>query len=345
MTTEQQTEARAPGLTEDDLQLLARHLLKRPLRPGELVQWTRRAARERMGFHAAFEAMVALPEYLTRAGVNPEHPPGHYYSPVVNPEELRGHFSVNRDVPVDDLPGLAIRDADLRAEFDLLSPHMRGLRFPETKADSHRFYAANGIFPLGDAIILAAMIGRHRPRRVIEIGSGFSTAAMLDAIGHFGLDTRITCIEPYPARLRANLRPEDAGRVTILEQMVQRTDPALFSALQAGDILFIDSTHVAKTGSDVCYEMFEALPRLAPGVLVHVHDIQYPFEYPDIWIFERRRSWNEIYMLRAFLMYNDRFRVVAFNNYFGRRHRQALEAAYGEGVANVGGGIWMQVAG
>jgi hypothetical protein len=155
----------------------------------------------------------------------------------------------------------------------------------------------------------------------------------------------ITCVEPYPTRLRNNLTEVDHARVTIIEDMVQKTDLALYDTLEAGDILFIDSTHVVKTGSDVCFEFFEILPRLKPGVIVHVHDIQYPFEYPDIWIFDKRRSWNEIYLLRAFLMYNDRFRVIAFNNYLGTHHRKVLEAAYGGPVGNVGGSIWMHVTG
>jgi hypothetical protein len=117
----------------------------------------------------------------------------------------------------------------------------------------------------------------------------------------------------------------------------------MYRSLGAGDILFIDSTHVMKTGSDVCFELFEILPRLAPGVIVHIHDIQYPFEYPEVWIFDKKRSWNEIYAVRAFLSFNTRFRVIGFNNYLGRFHKAKLEAAYGAEVRNSGGGLWMQV--
>ena len=95
--------------------------------------------------------------------------------------------------------------------------------------------------------------------------------------------------------------------------------------------------------SDVCFELFEILPRLNPGVMIHFHDIQFPFEYNNTWIFEYRRSWNEIYALRAFLMFNSKFRIHYFNHYFGNRFRKDLEAAYGDTVATPGGGIWLEV--
>ncbi|QYK40370.1 MAG: class I SAM-dependent methyltransferase [Paracoccaceae bacterium] len=343
MTSTDQESRPAATVSDADLQRLAQHLLKRSLRPGELANWLRRAERERLGFAQAFDLMVASPEYQSRAGVDPEHPPGHYYSPIVNPAEVRTFFSVDRRQPIDSVAGLSIRDADLRAEFDRLRPFISSHRFPKTKTEGARYYTENGIFTVGDAIVLAAMIARHRPKRIIEIGSGFSTACMLDTIERLDLPTAITCIEPNPARLRRNLTERDAERVTIVEGLVQGTDPAMYETLESGDFLFIDSTHVVKTGSDVCFEMFEILPRLKPGVVVHVHDIHHPFEYPDAWIFEKRRSWNEVYILRAFLMYNHRFPVTAFNNYFLTRYRKDVEEAYGEPVMNAGGSIWMQV--
>lgn len=328
-----------------DVQRLASVLLKRDLRPRELENWVARARRERLDFSGLFDAMLALPEYQTRAGVMPGHPPGHYYSPVVDTEELRRHFKVDRLQPIGGLRGLDLDEAALLEHFDTLAPYIAMHRFPLAKQDGERYFIENGIYPLGDAIILAAMTAHYRPQRVIEIGSGFSTACMLDAVERHGLETRFTCIEPYPDRLRRTLTPADAERVTIVEAMVQTVDPAIVETLGRGDILFIDSTHVAKTGSDVCFEIFELLPRLAPGVLVHIHDIQYPFEYPDIWIFDKRWSWNEIYMVRAFLMYNSRFRVLAFNGWLGTHHRKRIEAAYGAPVANAGGSIWMVVEG
>jgi predicted O-methyltransferase YrrM len=154
---------------------------------------------------------------------------------------------------------------------------------------------------------------RHfRPRRIVEVGSGFSTAAMLDTIDRDPAlgSTKITCIEPYSKRLRWLLRKQDSeGRVTVIDDVVQTVEPKFFESLEENDILFIDSSHCAKVGSDVNHLFFEVLPRLRPGVLIQVHDIGYPFEYPKSWILSGR-SWNEAYLLRAFLQFNDRFALV-----------------------------------
>jgi hypothetical protein len=106
-------------------------------------------------------------------------------------------------------------------------------------------------------------------------------------------------------------------------------------------VLFIDSTHVSKAGSDVNHELFEILPRLKPGVLVHFHDVFWPFEYPEAWTFESRRSWNEIYLLRAFLSGNREYEIVFFNDYFRARHGDAA-AAVPKFAQNPGGGLWLR---
>ncbi len=116
----------------------------------------------------------------------------------------------------------------------------------------------------------------------------------------------------------------------------------VFAALGPGDILFVDSSHVLKTGSDVCYELFDILPVLQPGVMVHFHDIFYHFEYPAPWVVEERRSWNEIYALRAFLMYNSAFEVVFFNNYFMKRFPEIAGDPATPFARNEGGGLWLR---
>ena len=329
-----------------EIRQLFQHLLHREPNAAELDKWLEHASRTKADFAALFAQVVAMPEYATLESLMTPYPAGHFYSPVVNPADLRdAGFAVDRKLPPQDLLGVDIDDARMRETFAMLKPHIASHAFSNTKRDGERYYIDNGIFPQGDAMILAAMIAAVRPRQIVEIGSGFSTACMLDCIERNGLDTNIICVEPYPVRLRANLTPQDAERVTIAEAMVQATDPEFYRSLDANDILFIDSTHVMKTGSDVCFELFEILPRLQPGVLVHLHDIQYPFEYPDVWIFEKRRSWNENYALRAFLMFNQRFKIIFFNNYFARFHLTDLVAAYGGPIGNPGSGIWLQVVG
>ncbi|PON13546.1 hypothetical protein C2W62_33810 [Candidatus Entotheonella serta] len=151
------------------------------------------------------------------------------------------------------------------------------------------------------------MLRRQHPRRVIEIGSGFSSSVMLDVNDLF-LDNSVqfTFIEPYPERLFEQFRDDDQQRHTVIEKPLQDVLLSLFRELSAGDILFIDSSHVVKIGSDVAYILFHILPALQSGVLIHFHDILWPFEYPEDWIFEGR-AWNEAYVLRSFLQFNHMF--------------------------------------
>jgi hypothetical protein len=160
------------------------------------------------------------------------------------------------------------------------------------------------------------MIISQRPRRIIEVGSGFSSACMLDTIDEAGLKTELTFIEPDTKTLFARMRPGDLERVRVLELEVQDVPLDEFAALRSGDILFIDSSHVLKTGSDVHYELFEILPILKRNIMIHFHDVAYPFEYPDDWIFNKGYSWNEAYAVRAFLMYNHAYRVEFMTSAF-----------------------------
>ena len=121
---------------------------------------------------------------------------------------------------------------------------------------------------------------------------------------------------------------------------MQDVDVGRFAALEANDILFIDSTHVSRIDSDVNRIFFEILPRLAAGVLVHLHDVFYPFEYPREWVYEGR-AWNENYVLRAFLQYNRAWEIRFFNNYLARRHPEAFFGALPLARENPGGSIWL----
>jgi hypothetical protein len=123
---------------------------------------------------------------------------------------------------------------------------------------------------------------------------------------------------------------------------VQEVSLSVFEVLRNGDFLFIDSSHVMKTGSDVCHELFEILPRLAPGVFIHFHDMLWPFEYSEDWVLRENRSWNELYALRAFLTFNDRFEIVFFNDYFQRFNEPLIQATYPLFLRNSGGSLWLR---
>jgi predicted O-methyltransferase YrrM len=181
---------------------------------------------------------------------------------------------------------------------------------------------------------LYALLQTVKPQRIIEVGSGFSTAVMLDA----GVPS-ITCIEPFPDRLRSQLRPSD--RPEILVQPVQDVPLDRFRSLQSDDLLFIDSSHIAKVGSDVVHLLTRVLPILQTGAYVHLHDLFWPFEYPADWIAEGR-AWNEAYVVHAFLQYNDVFVIEWFTSYLKACHRETLHRTLPLTQRDHGGSLYLR---
>lgn len=212
----------------------------------------------------------------------------------------------------------------------------------EESSEGPRFHYRQKYFKFGDALILYSMLRHFAPRRVLEVGSGFSSALMLDVRARF-LDgaTRLTFIEPFPERLEPLLTAEDRDTVHLVYEPVQNVPLETFGALEAGDILFVDSSHVSKVGSDLNFLFFEVLPILKGGVIIHFHDIFWPFEYPRQWILDGR-AWNEAYLLRAFLQYNSDFELLLFNSFAARRFRDFLEARMPVFLRNPGGSFWMR---
>jgi hypothetical protein len=249
-------------------------------------------------------------------------PPGHFYSPVPSLAEVDADADrIWSRPPPEQLPGVDLRlDGQVETLLTLAKYHDDLPPYGPEPIAGFRFRTENRMYGLADAGVLYAFMRHRQPRRIIEVGSGFSSAAMLDTVEHF-LDEPpgITFIEPNPERLYSVLRREDGERVDVVAKRVQDVELDRFGELAESDILVIDSSHVAKTGSDVNYLYFDVLPRLAPGVLVHIHDIGFPFEYPRSWVLEGR-SWNEAYLLRAFLTFNDRFRIELWNGSL-RAHR------------------------
>jgi hypothetical protein len=191
---------------------------------------------------------------------------------------------------------------------------------------ARRFTIENDSFSYDDAPVLAYMLRIIRPKRIIEIGSGNSTSCILDIDDRYcGRSIDLTIIDIDTANPRMNLFTDDHNRIHRIEKPVQEVDKEIFRTLQAGDLLFIDSSHVMKTGSDVCVELFEILPVLRSGVFVHFHDILYPFEYPLNFI-KNRIFWNEAYAVRAFLMYNNAFTIRFWLSYLLRCHLQEVQS-------------------
>jgi len=269
-------------------------------------------------------------------------PPGHFYSPIADVEQLRARRDIvfDRERPVEEI---AFRDAEQLALLSRLSAHVSKLPFSADKAAGLRYHFDNPHFSFGDGTILASMLMETRPKRMIEIGSGYSSALTLDINDAFlAGELNVTFVEPYPHLLYSLMSPEDRAKHKVIVSKVQDVELELFDQLEAGDILFIDSTHVTKADSDVNFEIFHVLPRLKSGVLIHIHDIFYPFEYPEEWLLHENRSWNELYLVRAFLMYNDKFDIEFFNSYMYHRHRDAFISAMPNVKRNWGGSLWLR---
>jgi predicted O-methyltransferase YrrM len=268
-------------------------------------------------------------------------PPGHFYSPIASLNEIRRDEARIFDRGAE-IPAIALDEPGQLALLEELKPYYREMRFPRQRSAAFRYWYENPAYSYSDGILLHCMIRHARPKRIIEVGSGYSSAMTLDTNQlHFGDSIRCTFIEPYPELLHSLLRPGDRERIELLPMRVQEVPLARFAELEKGDILFIDSTHVAKAGSDVPYLYFQVLPRLKPGVLVHIHDIFNGFEYPEPWVFEGR-NWNEIYLLRAFLMFNRSFAVLLFNTFLEQRHRSWFASEMPLCLNNEGGSIWLR---
>lgn len=239
-------------------------------------------------------------------------PSGHFYSVIPSLPEVTERASTIFSKTVD------IHSIELNIEEQIQI--LKDFKTMEEKPPFYsqerrkRFNIENDSFSYDDAPILHYMMRRLHPKRIIEIGSGNSSACMLDTIDLFGDSMDLTFIDVNCENLRKNLLEKDIPRIQILEQPIQEVDLTIFSTLQANDLLFIDSSHVMKAGSDLYTILFEVLPILSPGVCIHFHDIRYPFQYQKDAVM-KGIFWNEAYLLRAFLMYNKNFEITFWLNY------------------------------
>jgi len=271
----------------------------------------------------------------------PGWPPGHFYSPSPLISEIRRHEEQIFAIPTE-IAGIDLNTTGQLELFDQLKLYYSDLPFDFEKKDGLSYYFNNRFFSYADAITLYALIRHLRPKRIIEVGSGFSSCVTLDTNRLF-FDNTIECtfIEPYPDVLLSLVPEAQQKQLKLIRSKVQHVDQALFAELEAGDILFVDSTHIAKIGSDVNRLIFDVLPTLATGVHVHFHDVFYPFEYPKSWVYEGR-AWSEAYLLRAFLQFNPQFEIAFFLDYLERFYTARFEAEMPLCLKNTGASIWLR---
>jgi hypothetical protein len=254
----------------------------------------------RAAHHLLFLAQ-SQPEVSDRWGYHIR--PIHYYEPIPDFRSITAEqLQRRRDYPAidfrwDDQLALVGELANYREELDRLD-----------------FDFNNDYFSGFDAAVYYSLLRHLKPGRVIEIGGGYSTRMAAKALAANGSGS-LTCIEPYPERLNGS-----ELNIELITKRVEDIDLDFFSNLTANDVLFIDSSHTVKFGSDVYYEFLELLPWLAPGVWVHVHDIFFPHDYPEEWLLKRRLALNEQYFLEAFLAFNNQFRVALANHWLCLEH-------------------------
>ena len=275
--------------------------------------------------------------------ITASHPNGHFYSPVVNPEELMPRAAELWPDHIPECVGIHFNDRSHRRILKrYFKRYIRAYDYPEHQQSESSFYTQNAQFSWLDSRALFVLMQAFKPRRIIEVGSGFSSLLMADVNTRFlHSKTHITCIEPYP---RSFLTDELDGLNEVIVAPVQDVPVDRFQTLSSGDVLFIDSSHVSKTGSDLNYMLFQVIPRLKRGVYIHLHDIFLPAEYPKSWVLEDNRSWNEQYLLHALLTLNKSFKVIFGCNYAEMKFPELLRKALGFSNGRIfgGGSFWIR---
>ena len=279
---------------------------------------------------------------LERDGRSPWHS-GHFYSPLVSRSEITNKIDSLLS-PAKDLPGISINTTLQLELLWSLSKYFDSFPYPDSKEEGFRYYSNIHSYAYGDAIIYWSIINHLKPAQIVEIGCGSSSCLALDSIEILQLNTKCTFIDPDP-QVALQMIGELTRPHVVLESKVQDACLDVFSDLNPGDILFIDSTHVLKTGSDVYYELTKVLPNLKPGVWIHFHDIFCNFEYPRQWL-EQNFSWNEIYAIQLFLMHNQSYSIKLFPHHLARLHSSQISEIFNDKrqrfMINPGGSLWLQ---
>ncbi len=263
--------------------------------------------------------------------------PVHFYQPIPDTQALPKTLW-NRP---GELVGIDMNDS---LQLDLLRMHFPKFRdeyeqFPtKPTGEAGRFYLRKRPFGGTDALVAYCIIRHFQPRLIIEVGSGYSSLLIAEAAAKINACSLI-CVEPFPCDFLSKGFP---CLKALLAKKVEEIELDFFSQLEAGDILFIDSSHTVKIGGDVNYLFLEVLPRLKPGVIVHVHDIFLPFEYRRDWVMDEFRFWTEQYLLQAFLTFNSEFEVLMANSYLSYYHKEDLKATFPSLPSLGGGSFWMR---
>jgi hypothetical protein len=278
--------------------------------PSALILWFVR--------HAGVKNLSLCRRLLLTVGIFPLRK--HYYDPQFDFAGLSRPLQASRS-----LPGIrwnVTGQLELLREFRY-SDELQHWTAGKTK---HGFSLDNSSFKSGDAEYWYSMIRHFKPSRIIEIGSGNSTRVAMEALE---ANTRETpgytcdhiCIEPY------EVQDLEQWGVTVYRKKLEEVDVHLFKDLRENDMLFIDSSHMIRPQGDVLEEYLHILPLLNRGVIVHIHDIFSPRDYPEDWLVNQVLFWNEQYLVEAFLTHNESWEILAALNYLHHNHTESLARA------------------
>ena len=263
----------------------------------------------------------------------------HYYQPLINPQKhLIKSLRDDRELGGIDLN--TTEQLELLSTFDY---NLELLKFPITRVNDNEFFYDNDSYRSGDAEYLYNMIRHFKPKRIIEIGCGYSTlmarnAITLNEIDNSEYSCHHICIEPYEQPWLEKIKVE------LIRERVEFIDKSFFQKLESNDILFIDSSHIIRPQGDVLFEFLELLPTLKSGVLIHVHDIFTPKDYLDEWVYKKHYLWNEQYLLEAFLTFNSEFKIIGALNFLTHNHFKELAEkcpVFAKQVGREPGAFWI----
>ncbi|MBT3634765.1 MAG: class I SAM-dependent methyltransferase [Candidatus Marinimicrobia bacterium] len=267
---------------------------------------------------AGVQSLPRCKSVLMKIGVFPIR--RHYYEPQFDHRFPKPDFSQDRN-----LSGIDWNVSGQLEVLEKLTFSNELSDIPKEKSKSLEFYMNNGTFQSGDAEYWYQLIRTVKPKRIFEIGSGNSTLMAINALSkNYDDDPEYKCdhicIEPYEMPWL-----EEAG-VSLVRKKVEDVELSFFSKLQENDILFIDSSHIIRPQGDVLFEYLELLPSLNEGVIVHIHDIFSPKNYPGKWLQDDVLFWNEQYLLEAFLSHNTSWKIIGALNFLLHNHYEKLKS-------------------
>jgi predicted O-methyltransferase YrrM len=267
--------------------------------------------------------------------------PNDFYTPLNDCAFLEANRDLWKSIPPStDIDWQPAQQMAVAAEVGRFVEELRDI--PSHSGVIGEYCWNNGFWNNSDALVQYGLIRSRQPRRYVEIGCGWSSLLLARALARNARPCDVDLIEPYGNDAMLATLPRHWVRH---HSILQRAHLALFDRLAPGDVLFYDGSHCAKAASDVNWFFFQILPRLRPGVFIHLHDIFLPDDYPEDWIFERGQTWNEQYLLQAFLMNNSAYRIVMANRFLYLHAGAELVRLYRGVQPAFGCSFWLEKVG